>query len=150
MNQSEQILIVFYKDSHWLCAIVAALIFWLGYGYLVAPLQYFNVFSSLDFFLSMILIYPILEEIVFRGWLQSMLLKKKSMIFTWFGISLANVTTSIIFVLLHLINQSIVWALLVFIPSLVFGYFKDRYNLLLPSILLHIFYNAGFFYFIGP
>jgi membrane protease YdiL (CAAX protease family) len=34
----------------------------------------------------------------------------------------------------------------VFFPSLVFGLFKDRTQRLLAPILLHVFYNAGYFW----
>jgi membrane protease YdiL (CAAX protease family) len=32
----------------------------------------------------------------------------------------------------------------VFLPSLIFGYFRDRYDQLHASIVLHVFYNAGY------
>ena len=31
------------------------------------------------------------------------------------------------------------------VPGLVFGYFRERYNALWPAIVLHVWYNAGFF-----
>lgn len=90
------------------------------------------------------LIYPILEEIVFRGTLQPALLSR-----AWFrhskgGISLANVLTSIVFAGFHLISQAPLWASLVFLPSLVFGATRDRYGNISASIVLHMFYNFGF------
>ncbi len=36
------------------------------------------------------------------------------------------------------------------LPSLVFGYFKDKYHSLTAPILLHVFYNAGFFWLFAP
>ena len=94
-----------------------------------------------------VLIYPILEELVFRGWVQEVITNriKQNLLFQ---LSYANIITSILFVSLHLFNQPVFWALLVFFPSLIFGYFKDRTNSVLPSIILHVFYNAGFFYFV--
>ena len=32
----------------------------------------------------------------------------------------------------------------VFVPSLIFGYFRDRYRNIVPAVLLHVFYNTGF------
>jgi membrane protease YdiL (CAAX protease family) len=43
-----------------------------------------------------------------------------------------------------LASQPARWAILVFAPSLVYGFFRDRYNNLYPSIVLHSTYNAGF------
>ena len=98
--------------------------------------------KQLDAFLFVIL-YPIVEEIVFRGLIQENLHK----LFRNAGfhsISYANLVASLLFVLLHLFYQSVYWALLVFIPSVLFGYFKDKYQSLQVPILLHCFFNAGY------
>jgi len=87
-----------------------------------------------------------MEEVVFRGVIQEYLQKK--LICTCRGpVSYQNLITSLIFVGFHFVNHTIVWALSVFIPSMIFGYFKDKYNKLLPSIILHCFYNAGYYLF---
>lgn len=89
-----------------------------------------------------IFIYPILEEIVFRGQLQAFLLRYKV---RFLGLSLANLITSVVFSALHLLYQAPLWAIAIFVPSLIFGFFYDRYQSVIPSILLHIYYNAIFF-----
>jgi membrane protease YdiL (CAAX protease family) len=90
------------------------------------------------------LIYPVLEETVFRGGLQSALLTR-SVFRTRAGpVSLANVLTSIVFAAAHLFRQPPLWAALVLLPSLVFGWSRERYNSIVPSTLLHMIYNAGF------
>ncbi|MBX2824153.1 MAG: JDVT-CTERM system CAAX-type protease [Gammaproteobacteria bacterium] len=93
--------------------------------------------------LSLILLYPVLEELVFRGgvqgWFHSFAVARRS----WLGISLSNLATSLIFAALHFISQPPVWAALVFFPSLVFGWARDRYQALTGSICLHVLYNAG-------
>lgn len=91
-----------------------------------------------------VLLYPALEEIVFRGLLQSMLLQYLVMQLRIGPISLANVTASLAFAASHLIYHSPVHAASVLLPSLVFGYVYERYRQVLPCILLHAFYNAGF------
>ena len=95
-----------------------------------------------------ILIYPVLEEIVFRGllqeWLNNCFKSKK-----WSVVSAANLLTSALFVAAHFINQPWHWALLVFFPSIVFGYMKERHNSLLPPIILHVSYNLGFILVFG-
>lgn len=95
--------------------------------------------------LSGVLVYPVLEEIVFRGALQGWLLG----ISTFSrqacpGITVANLVVSVVFSLFHLINQPPVWAALVFVPSIIFGWARDRYGSIVGSIILHAFYNAGF------
>jgi len=89
-----------------------------------------------------ILVYPILEEIVFRGLLQEFLAKRIR--YQYRLLTMANVVTSLSFVLAHLIYNDWIWALLIFFPSLVFGYMKERHQSLISPIILHSFYNAGF------
>ena len=93
------------------------------------------------------LAYPILEEYVFRGGLQAFLFERPPLQRAIAGISAANVITSALFAAVHLINQPPLWAALVFFPSLVFGWMRDRYGHIYASVLLHCFYNAGFVWF---
>jgi membrane protease YdiL (CAAX protease family) len=107
---------------------------------LAAPLQ----------FLLPALIYPVLEEIVFRGLLQERVRERISQR-TFGPLSVANLLTSVVFTGVHFIYHPPLWAALVFFPSLVFGFFKDRTRRLGAPIILHIFYNAGFMWlFSGP
>ena len=96
-------------------------------------------------FLMPVLVYPVLEEIVFRGVVQDWLasLSRRS----WGILSLANLLTSLCFAALHLIHQPPLWAALVFFPSLIFGYFRERHDTLGTPILLHVFYNFGVVWF---
>ena len=92
-----------------------------------------------------ILIYPIIEEVLFRGIIQEYIASKFSKQF--FMISFANFSTSLLFALLHIIYHP-VYMLFVFFPSLVYGYFKEQYKTLLAPITLHTFYNlCGYFIF---
>jgi len=100
---------------------------------------------SLTVFLGSVILYPVIEELAFRGFVQTWLLEKpfwKSMLIA--KISKANVLTSVVFAALHLINQPLIWAALIFFPSLVFGYLRERYDAVTPSILVHGWYNLGF------
>ena len=104
---------------------------------------------SWEMFLKIALLSPLLEEIVFRGGLQTFLLEREFFRKRKFGIGVANVSaanivTSLAFAAAHLIYQTPLWASLVFIPSLVFGWARERYDSVIPPILLHAFYNAGF------
>ena len=95
------------------------------------------------YLISVILIIPIIEEVIFRGLLQTWIAKRYNQVVG--QLSLANLITSSIFALLHLFTQPLSMALYTFIPSLIFGYAKDRYKRLMPSIILHSSYNGGYF-----
>ena len=104
--------------------------------------------AFLKLLLFAVLIYPLLEEIVFRGALQGLLMERLSgkRLPHWLGgLSLANLITSLVFAAMHLFNQSPLWAALIFIPSLVFGWAREATGGLLAPVLLHMFYNAGFY-----
>lgn len=92
--------------------------------------------------LALLLLYPLVEEVLFRGLLQGELLRYGWARRRWSGVSLANGLTSIAFVLLHLVNQPVGWALAVLLPSLVLGFFRERYASVWPAIGLHGMFNA--------
>lgn len=56
----------------------------------------------------------------------------------------ANVAVSVVFTALHVVRRVNPASVAVFVPSLIFGFFRERYNGLTVPIALHIFYNAGF------
>lgn len=99
-------------------------------------------------FAVLVLVYPILEEIVFRGMLQEGLSRRLK---PWvFGpISKANLITSLVFCGLHVFSHAPLWAAAVFLPSLVFGYFRERHAGLVSPIILHAFYNGGYYALFG-
>lgn len=133
----------FYFDSHYLIALILAPIVWAVLYFWQAP-----VTSRFDakLFLMVCAVYPVLEELAFRGFIQSWLLEKPVFARKPFaGISFANLATSAVFATVHLYSQPLLWAVSVFFPSLVFGYFRDRFGGVVPSIILHCWYNAGFF-----
>ncbi len=103
-----------------------------------APLLLFQV----------VLLYPVLEEFAFRGTVQSFLLNYSAGAANRFGITIANVVTSVLFAAAHLLYQPALWALATFFPSLIFGYFRERYDQVLPGLLLHSWYNLGFLFFV--
>lgn len=131
----------FWRDIAFYVALVAGPVCWLVLVLAKLPLSGPPAWLLL---LKLALIGPILEEIVFRGGLQTYLISKPVFAKNWFGLSLANIGISLIFALTHLISQPPLWAALVFIPSLVFGWARDRYGSIIPSIILHAVYNAGF------
>ena len=124
-------------------------LFWLTYYIYTQPvLQLAWPLSSPLRFGLLVFVYPLLEEIVFRGLLlEGLALRLPQRL----GIlSLANILTSVVFAALHLINQSPLWALGIFFPSLIFGVSKERYQTLWAPIILHGWYNLGFIWFFHP
>ena len=92
-----------------------------------------------------VVVAAVLEETVFRGLLQASLFDKPRMRgFIWARISYANLVTSIIFAAFHLFTQPPLWAMSVIVPSLVFGWARDRTQSVIPSMVLHAWYNLGF------
>ena len=100
-------------------------------------------------FVSVVIWYPLWEELLFRGLLQGELIER-GWIRPWVGgLSGANIIVSLLFSVCHLWSHSPIWAVLIFFPSLAFGYLRDRLGSTVPSILMHMWYNGGYFFFIG-
>ena len=145
----------YWKQRDFILACTAALVFGLSF-HLLSLEQYFPISKPVvtPLFIVTFFVLPILEETVFRGLIQESIHKLiednkhrfvriRTILIA--KISMANFVTSILFCLSHLWFQPLHWALAVFIPSILFGYFKDQYNALTPAILLHIFYNMVFY-----
>ena len=94
-------------------------------------------------------ITPLLEELAFRGALQGWLLETGWGAVRVGGLSLANLACSALFAVMHLGVHSPVWAASVVIPSLVFGHLRDRTGSTVPAILVHGWYNLGYFTLMG-
>lgn len=138
----------FLRDSHLFIAVLGALLVWAGMW--LAEMSAAPFAWALQFpvaFAANVLLYPVLEELVFRGLIQGALVSRAGFASSCCGISAANVATSVVFVSLHFLTHAPLWALSVIVPSLVFGYFRDRYQSVSPSVVLHCFYNAGYFMF---
>ncbi|GAO34644.1 hypothetical protein SCT_0023 [Sulfuricella sp. T08] len=136
----------FYRDRQFVLALLAGMVVWLSF-WLVFPdlLPVVHGKMNVPFLVSMVLWQPLLEELLFRGVVQGQLRLR-----TWggkkhWGMTQANLLTSVLFVLAHAFYHPPLWALAVFVPSLVFGHFRDRYGNITPSLVLHVYYNMGFF-----
>ncbi len=97
----------------------------------------------------LVAVYPLLEEIVFRGALQGWLRTFHWGAHGWGPLTYANMLTSFVFAGLHGWAHPPLMAALVLFPSLVFSYFRDRDNQLRIPIGLHGFYNGGYFWLYG-
>lgn len=142
-------LFLFYRDPILILSIISTLLFLFVLQYLVTPpINLLWPINQPKIFILLVLVYPILEEIVFRGALLEFLHRRiQGNIVT--HISKANVVSTLLFTALHFINHPFLWASSVIIPSLLFGYFKEKYNSLLPPIFLHIFFNASYYWIFG-
>jgi len=90
------------------------------------------------------LFYPILEELAFRGAIQTFIARifgssKLARSALW-----ANVLTSVLFSGLHVVTRSVLIGFLVFIPSLIFGHVREKFGSVLPAIVLHSVYNCSY------
>ena len=91
---------------------------------------------------SLIVWQPLFEELLFRGLIQGQLIKRAWGQRAWLHISAANVTTSMLFVVAHMFMNPPLFALTVFVPSLLYGFFREYCNSVYPSVLLHGAYNG--------
>ncbi|MDT8387260.1 MAG: JDVT-CTERM system glutamic-type intramembrane protease [Thiogranum sp.] len=135
------------RDPLFLVALAAALVYWLGLAAFNAPQPDLGwpLREPLRF-LYPALLYPIVEEWIFRGFIQDLAHRHLK---SWqLGpLSHANILTSLLFTGLHFFSHPPLWAAAVLAPSLIFGFFKDRSGGLGAPIALHVFYNAGYFWF---
>jgi len=100
-------------------------------------------------FLMLILFYPIIEELAFRGVIQGYLSLHIPRHYFGAHLTVANLLTSLLFVAIHFVHHPPLWAIAVFVPSLIFGYFRERFGSVIPAIVLHAFYNGVYFGFMG-
>jgi len=128
-------------DPRFGLALLAGCLFWLALAGLGQPAPVRGVAALA----SLILLQPLLEELLFRGLLQGWLLAWPWARRQLGGFTLANLVVTLLFTALHLISHPPLWAAGVLLPSLLYGYFRDRHDSVLPAIALHVFYNAGYF-----
>lgn len=138
-----------HRDPAFLLCLASGLLFWivLFVAFSPQPLPWERLWSLP--FLSLTIWQPIIEELFFRGLIQGQLRRLERGRRSFIDISIANLLTSAMFVFAHLVSHSLAWSLLVLIPSLLFGLLRDRFESVYPSIVLHIFYNAGYFLLTG-
>ena len=142
-----------FRDKHFKAAVIAAPLVWLALFFFLHPpapsLWFAQSFKAFTVFLLPVIVYPVLEEIAFRGLLQETFFAQSWGKKNWLNLSVANLLTSVLFVAAHFFYHAPLWALSVLVPSLVFGFFRDKYFSVIPCILLHIFYNLGYIWLFG-
>lgn len=133
----------FFRDWQFLTALAAGAAFWILLRWLTPNGRETGV--AIAAIISLCLIQPVLEELIFRGVIQGELLDKAWGRVKHGGISSANALTSLAFTALHFISHPPLWAASVIIPSLLFGHFRERHSSVYPPLALHIYYNMGYF-----
>lgn len=98
--------------------------------------------------LVMLVAAPILEETVFRAGIQDGIACRLRVRLG--PLSAANGLTALLFWLAHTWQHASLWAAATVLPSLVFGYFYERYRHLAAPVMLHVAYNAAFIMLLAP
>jgi CAAX protease family protein len=139
----------FYRDGRFVVALLLGVLFWLVLWLTtaVSPLSWQQLVSWRYFFLA--LWHPCWEEVLFRGVLQGYARQAIWGQWQWRGLTGANLLVSILFMAGHWFSHPPLWATAVFLPSLLFGWMRDRYGSVYPALVLHAFYNAGYFWLTG-
>lgn len=136
------------RDRHFLLALAAGPAFWAGLwlylGEVPGPAR-----EALGPLLYLVVVTPVLEELAFRGALQGWMLD-----YTWGRgrsgpFTRANLAVSCLFTAIHFAYHPPLWAIAVIIPSLLFGHLRDRTGSVVPAMLVHAWYNAGYFSLMG-
>jgi membrane protease YdiL (CAAX protease family) len=133
----------YWQDTLFHASIAAGIAYWVALFLIVRPQPEFDwPLRAPLAFLYPALLYPVVE---FRGLLQDLAHRHLK---AWHigPLTHANLLTSLVFTALHFIAHPPLWAAAVFLPSLLFGFFKDRSGTLAAPILLHVFYNSGYFW----
>lgn len=131
-------------DLQFAIAFLAAPFLLFAYQFIYFGQISFHLISFKRLLMSVI-VSPLIEEIIFRGFIQEWLYSHRWAKKAVFSISPANLITSFIFTAFHFFAHPPLMAALVFIPSLVFGYFRDRHGGITSPVILHCFYNLFYF-----
>ncbi|MFC1536039.1 lysostaphin resistance A-like protein [Candidatus Neomarinimicrobiota bacterium] len=95
---------------------------------LVEQLKITSVLNGVLFILTTIIVAPLVEEMLFRGFLQKVLEE------SWEDITKAILVTSLFFALVHL---SPYWIVQIYLLGMLLGYLSWRTNSIIPGIILH-------------
>ena len=98
---------------------------------------------------AILLLFPVLEEIVFRGLIHDYIYLKLSTWDKYLGITSANWLTTLLFCLTHLVTRSLIVALLVIVPSLVLGSLRDKGFSIKALAAIHVYWNGGVYLLVG-
>lgn len=104
-----------------------------------------SVLHGIGQWISCVLWQPLLEEVAFRGILQGELLRTLWGARRILHITAANAVASLAFTAMHFAHHPPLWAASVLVPSLIFGWLRERHGSVGASIGMHVLYNLEFF-----
>ena len=129
---------------------VGAPVVWAAIAWIFGPDSDFGSFARWPLrAVAILLIFPVLEEIVFRGLIQDYISVKLSTWDIYLGITSANWVTTLLFCLTHLVTRSFIVALLVIVPSLVLGSLRDKGFSIKALAAIHVYWNGGVYLLVG-
>ena len=138
-----------WSEGWFLTACSAAIPIWVALWGLQASSATSFHSASLLLLLSLVFWQPLLEEVSFRGLMQGALLDCRSFRSTFGPLTMANLCTSLLFALAHVPTHPVSWVMGIFLVSLLLGYARDNTGSLYPAIVLHCYFNAGYFLISG-
>ena len=134
----------FYRDRAFYLALLAGLLVLFAI-YLFIPVSTSSIRpGQWSVVITLVIWQPFWEELFFRGIIQGQIYKRSWGQRAWLKISNANMAASLAFTAIHIAYNPNLWSVSVFIPSLVFGYFRERHNTIYSAFALHGIYNLGF------
>jgi membrane protease YdiL (CAAX protease family) len=95
---------------------------------LVEQLKITSLFNGIIIVATTVLVAPLVEEMLFRGYLQKVLEDN------WKDVTKAVLITSLFFAFIHLNPY---WVVQIYLLGLVLGYLAWRTNSIFPSLILH-------------
>lgn len=104
-----------------------------------------SVPRGLLYWSGVIIWQPLVEELLFRGLIQGMLLDRMQFRIRIAQLSFANFVTSLLFVGVHFVFHSPGWAIAVLFPSLVLGWLRERHASTWSAVITHMIFNLEFF-----
>ena len=129
---------------------IGAPVVWSGIVWIFGFGLDFDSFARASFrTVAILLIFPVLEEIVFRGLIQDYLSNKITDWDSFLGITWANWLTTLLFCVTHLVTRSMLVASLVIVPSLLLGALRDRGFSIKALAAIHLYWNGGVYLLIG-
>jgi membrane protease YdiL (CAAX protease family) len=135
-------------------ALIGALFLWLALALLVGINPDLSwVPNNFGLFFAVCFLSPVLEEYVFRGLVYDYVERRSQWVWpanSVLKISISNLVSSFLFVMLHGILRGSSAALLVIVPSLYLGMLRRETSGLGPCILVHGFWNLGWFSLFPP
>jgi hypothetical protein len=137
--------VAFLADPLWWLAGAGGLVLTVGMLRVAPQALAGSALHGVPVWLSCVLWQPILEEATFRGVLQGGLLRSRWGGKRWVGVSAANLTCSAAFTAAHFVHHPPLWAASVLLPSLLFGWLRERHGGLGAPIGLHVLFNLEFF-----